>query len=447
MIRNLLLALCLVLSTSLDALAQDSGVKLTPDVPAEVAPRTQAEFDGFGWKEFVALNWPANADGTPSKDFRIGENDSAARVWQYWMGPGAVLLPDGSKPTWVPGGGLTGLQLTKAPEDIQTQFVDALHFPIVDQERNFVVMGLGMNKVMFDYIVRNNLYNREGQRSDANGKPLRVNQEKFVDFPAGSIEFKTAWRVFPASPSPADLELMKRYFISKSVVRIGAKNSEDGKEQKIMVNLGLVGMHIIQKTPGNPQWVWSTFEQVDNLEPPERDRGKIKPTFQDPSQPPQDPILTPVPKGATPNTTDPTKPYMEPYIWALTAPYAVPNARIPTQVHRVTPIQETAGVNEKWQEALKAVNADSRWQYYQQISTQWPTKPYARKPGEKPPAGGVSIATYEGAPTPRILANVPMEVYNQKTSSCLVCHSKAFTTNGDYADFSYVLQLAKPKKP
>jgi hypothetical protein len=28
-----------------------------------------------------------------------------------------------------------------------------------------------------------------------------------------------------------------------------------------------------------------------------------------------------------------------------------------------------------------------------------------------------------------------------------VCHSKAFTTNGDYADFSYVLQLAKPKKP
>jgi len=115
MIRNLLLALCLVLSTSLDALAQDSEVKLTPDVPTEVAPRTQAEFDGFGWKEFVALNWPANADGTPSKDFRIGENDSAARVWQYWMGPGAVLLPDGSKPTWTPGGGLTGLQLTKAP--------------------------------------------------------------------------------------------------------------------------------------------------------------------------------------------------------------------------------------------------------------------------------------------------------------------------------------------
>jgi hypothetical protein len=446
MIRDLLLALCLVLSTSLDALAQDSEVKLTPDIPAEVAPRTQAEFDGFGWKEFVALNWPANADGTPSKDFKIGENDSAARVWQYWMGPGAVLLPDGSKPTWTPGGGLTGLQLTKAAEDIQTQFVDALHFPIVDQERNFVVMGLGMNKVMFDYIVRTNLYNREGQRSDPNGRPLRVNQEKFVNFPAGSIEFKTAWRVFPENPSPADLELMKRYFISKSVVRIGAKNSEDGKDTKIMVNLGLVGMHIIQKTPGNPQWVWSTFEQVDNLEPPEPDRSKIKPTFQDPSQPPQDPILTPVPKGATPNTTDPTKPYIEPYIWALTAPYAVPNARIPTQVNRVTPIQETPGVNEKWQEALKAVNADSRWQYYQQISTQWPTRPYARKPGEKPPAGGVSIATYEGAPAPKILANVPMEVYNQKTSSCIVCHSKAFTTNGDYGDFSYVLQLAKPKK-
>lgn len=29
--------------------------------------------------------------------------------------------------------------------------------------------------------------------------------------------------------------------------------------------MGLVGFHIVQKTPSAPQWIWSTFEQVDNV--------------------------------------------------------------------------------------------------------------------------------------------------------------------------------------
>src|SRR5205085_343313 len=30
------------------------------------------------------------------------------------------------------------------------------------------------------------------------------------------------------------------------------------------VPVGLVGLHIVQKTAGFPQWIWATFEQVDN---------------------------------------------------------------------------------------------------------------------------------------------------------------------------------------
>ena len=29
--------------------------------------------------------------------------------------------------------------------------------------------------------------------------------------------------------------------------------------------MGLVGLHIVSKTPARPQWIWSTFEQVDNV--------------------------------------------------------------------------------------------------------------------------------------------------------------------------------------
>jgi hypothetical protein len=31
------------------------------------------------------------------------------------------------------------------------------------------------------------------------------------------------------------------------------------------VTVGLVGLHIVQKTASRPQWIWSTFEQIDNV--------------------------------------------------------------------------------------------------------------------------------------------------------------------------------------
>jgi hypothetical protein len=34
------------------------------------------------------------------------------------------------------------------------------------------------------------------------------------------------------------------------------------------VDVALVGLHIVQKTPTRPQWIWSTFEHVDNVPPP-----------------------------------------------------------------------------------------------------------------------------------------------------------------------------------
>ena len=31
------------------------------------------------------------------------------------------------------------------------------------------------------------------------------------------------------------------------------------------VTLGLVGLHIVHKTDSEPQWIWSTFEHVNNV--------------------------------------------------------------------------------------------------------------------------------------------------------------------------------------
>ena len=54
--------------------------------------------------------------------------------------------------------------------------------------------------------------------------------------------------------------------------------------------VALVGLHIAIKTTDRPQWIWSTFEQVDNVppasedEPDARDAG-VPYSYYDPSKP------------------------------------------------------------------------------------------------------------------------------------------------------------------
>ena len=43
--------------------------------------------------------------------------------------------------------------------------------------------------------------------------------------------------------------------------------------------LGLVGIHIGHKTAGSPQWVWSTFEQVDNVPDESKVSGTVAPHY------------------------------------------------------------------------------------------------------------------------------------------------------------------------
>src|SRR5262245_18703188 len=46
----------------------------------------QRPFDNFSWQSFIALNWPANPDGTPSQG-PIGSQPDAQRVWEFYADP------------------------------------------------------------------------------------------------------------------------------------------------------------------------------------------------------------------------------------------------------------------------------------------------------------------------------------------------------------------------
>ncbi len=65
------------------------------------------------------------------------------------------------------------------------------------------------------------------------------------DFPPGTTEIKTAWRVMGSSEG-------EKYFTMDAVIN------------DIPVSLGLIGFHLVRNTADHPEFVWASFEHGDN---------------------------------------------------------------------------------------------------------------------------------------------------------------------------------------
>ena len=108
----------------------------------------------------------------------------------------------------------------------------------------------------------------------------------------------------------------------------------------------------------------------------------------------------------------------------------------------MTPIDApTTALNKSWQAALASVNPASPWQYYDLISTQWPTQTSSG-------CNALSQVSPDGNPAPQFLADTTLESYIQgkvpnTSSSCIECHTNAAATTGKFSDFTYMLSMAK----
>jgi len=79
-----------------------------------------------------------------------------------------------------------------------------------------------------------------------------------ITVPVGSLNVKSSWIDMRNIPHP------ERYHTRTAWLQ----DPISGTCSTNPVIVGLVGLHIVQKTPSRPQWIWSTFEQVDNVPPP-----------------------------------------------------------------------------------------------------------------------------------------------------------------------------------
>jgi len=354
-------------------------------IPPDFAGNPIAYFDDFSWRAFLALVWPAKQDqrGKPDATLPVG-TIGRPTVFETFKAEWEVFQPDGKAPAaWSKYDGdnpcnLTGIvfgdillaSFSKFSNLGMADFGPKLTGALVAQNATYVRYSVGFNESEFTTIKNKTAY-------------LRASLASNVSFQSGAIDIKAAWIDMRDIPNP------DRYYTRQAWLF----DLESNACAKTAV--GLVGLHIVVKTASRPQWIWTTFEHVDNVPPAPGAPGPF--TFNDRSgtpMPADNPVKFPIP-------LKPPGPY---------------------NVERLKPIHpSTAATNSAYQHALQV--AGSRWQFYQLGMTQWPRNP------NTPSDTGSPSKTFPGSPPSdaTTFSNMTMEAFEQKTitTGCMSCHNLA----------------------
>jgi hypothetical protein len=462
-----------------------ASVNLTSQLPGDASVPFSAPFadqcavDQFAWQNFIALNWPAASfdpndsskvsRGLPDTTRMIGDGtgDSQA-VWEMYQPNSYVFAINANGSLNPPAIGIEGWQTATTPPsacggkaqkslvltaiskavDEPAGLEQAFSGPLVDQNGYYARYEVLLNFDAYNYIVSNHLY-------DTTQQNIQINFPAGDGQQTGTIMLKASWKVL----SPGEIA-SGRFHVSTAFLFNPAVGSQDGTQHVPAsctgpVKVGLVGLHIAHKTASMPQWVWATFEQVDNAP----DRG-------DPGTGRMWSFFNPSCSNCQPNT-QPTCPNQ---IGSGGSPLCdwQPNIQHPgtsTQVLRDIPVSDDVPgplINQDVQQRLKKVSSKSVWQFYQLVDAQWPLKPCGSIAGCQ--AGQVPVqcafpdfSCAAAQPIPAMLSNTTMETYFQSKSSakpqrgtCLGCHGAlAGTQQGNFSDFTFELENAHtpPTKP
>ncbi len=370
----------------------------------------QDPFDMFSWQSFVALNWPADASGSPNAGV-IGGTANAPRVWQSFVTPDRVFGPDQTCPS--PDNVLLIDELEQADRTV-----------LIDQELNFVVYDTRLNTTAADYVIEQRLVTLSGQQSSSG--EIAFPQGSADSGQSSSVLTKTSWRIL-TTPGQAD-----GFFTRPGVIQVPADRSASGADLCLSVRLGLVGMHIVSRTEsGNgDEWIWSTFEHVDNA-PVAANARNVNSIFSrtlfqggctSPTVTGDYSFFNPDCLDCAANVSP-----VEPWLWAQSPPFAGPASQ-GSQIVRCWEIfDSTAQVNDLWQQKL----AGTVWSNYMLISTQW--------------RGAAISPLFEHGEVPRFLTNTTMESYLQDdpAGTCLGCHADAVTAAGKPSNFTFLLRKAQ----
>lgn len=397
----------------------------------------QRNVDAYSWQLLLAYSWPASATyrGVPNYGACLG--GPGPLVWETWKETDEVFLSGGADPgpwntpqvlppgTCATGGGKVLYKQAKADDFVydptQPTVTDGTLPPtLTDQAGKLVRYEIRMNETLYNYIRATGMYDSARQL----GKDPEV--------PVGSAIVKAAWREVPAAQEP--------YFVSEPAC-VCDRVREGGTYKFVncrQTTIGLVGFHVMVRTPTAPQWIWATFEQRDNVT--NRD-GFV--SFNNPNCAPNCPPVNQQMPLPTPNQI----------ARVLAIPAATPNCQDPK-----AGVDDVAQMNKDVQAAVAALG--SRLRYYELVNAQWPLG----ATGGWPPGAPLKPAPEGSAPppppltpvpdtvvnvAPTFLGNTTIESYVQASSSCMGCHAMARTADPNAfhsGDFTFLFQMARPTR-
>ena len=352
----------------------------------------------------MALVWPASASQRGEAEAAKSLGDSGPRAFETYKPLWEVFHRDGTPPTAnfdaydsaahnvcgaQAGFGKSVLASYSGLDEVAQFGPGELLPPLVAQNGRYIRTETLYNRIAYDYIVGKKLYLRSALPQIPSPRPA----EPVLQFPDGAIVLKAAWLDLSGF---TDAE-KSRYYQHTATLRDAATG------RCAQATMGLVGLHIVQKTPSRPQWIWTTFEQVDAVPPARNDApGRLALHNGKDDAPPAENPLTLVPLSPEP-----------------VKPFNVTRSRI-------SPISpKTAYTNLMYERKL----AGTIWQNYQLVMTQWP-----RVPGEQSipvPASlnGDASHTFPGlgSASGSAFANVTMETFDQDRPQlgCMNCHNQA----------------------
>jgi hypothetical protein len=439
----------------------------------------QRGFDFYSWRTFIALNSPA--DGTP-----IDGEKAQADTPTQWEDMNNfkqlldVMLPANLQPPIWPTD-TDGMKaererlMPKACRDLLNDRPDLMKDvpnrmivkmieesfnepfktgPLIDQQGHYAIFDILMNRQMFEYITVNHLNTKAGQAANA---------DLAVDFPPGqnagaafgSFMLKVSWKIL----TPEEIAA-KTFHMRRALVLMPPGDKRPCLDRA----LGLIGFHAVHKTVGRPQWIWTSFEHVKNV--PDRNEvgaNKLSGAYN---------FFSVKCKADCPaeNATPPFPWDPDP---ALELRFRKDDS-FKSQIVRETPLTDAAkNMNAVFHSMLPA---NSVWQNYMLLSTQWPSAFAIHCTGlrsqnvPEPRTDFVKQPDMTCSPAPAYLANSTLETYSQAdskadlpdspavplaTSSCIACHSNAVgfqrtasnreggRPNLNQSDFTFMLEKAQ----
>jgi hypothetical protein len=406
------------------------GYVFSADIPHDMVSHDvgaigfQPFVDILAWDTFIALNWPVPEQivqrGVPDRQNIIGGfvtsggeggkpkvSPTGPTVWETYKDTADIFLnppvkpapfnagesiPPSCKPLAIasPQAARRTLWQNAKVSDVLRDFEQAFTMaPLIDQNGEKVWYEIKVNQAYYDYVVNNGFYDSRKQKGKVISFPASSNDTDTE----GAVKVKAAWKIIgvAGSKQPDDT---KKFYTTDALI-FDPQTKQCSKQ-----TVGLVGLHVTMKTKQLPQWMWATFEHVDNA--PDVQDGKAAPVagkqynFYNPS-------CTACPLNTPPSKTQPNT---------------------PTQVGRLIPVASTSvAPNASYQAALKSLRADNVWQNYMLVDAQW----------------GASPSPIGEPNQPKFLANTVMETYlqgavvdQQAPHGCINCHGLANKTDLDF---------------